>query len=252
LTEIIPTGTITFLFTDIEGSTRLWEKYPEAMKPVLARHDAILRRTVEANQGHIVKTTGDGCHAVFETVAGAIGTALAAQQALITEVWEEIRPQALRVRMGIHTGEAEARAGDYYGTAPNRAARLMSIGYGGQVLISASTAELARDIVNDGVTLLDLGEHRLKDLVRPEHVFQLVHPDLPSSFPPLKSLDAIPNNLPIQITSFIGREREIDEAKRLLSAARLVTLTGSGGTGKTRLALQVAAEALAGRTGSVG
>jgi predicted ATPase/class 3 adenylate cyclase len=240
----ILTSTFTFLFTDIEGSTRLWELYPETMNPALARHDAILRQSIEDHQGLIVKTTGDGCHAVFETAAGAIAAALDAQRALSADPWKEIHPQALRVRMGVHTGEAEKRAGDYYGPALNRAARLMSIGHGGQVLISASAAELARDILPFGMTLLDLGEHRLKDLVRPEHIFQLVHPDLPASFPPIKSLDAFPNNLPIQITSFIGREGEIDESKRLLSTARLVTFTGSGGTGKTRLAQQVAAEAL--------
>jgi predicted ATPase len=148
------------------------------------------------------------------------------------------------VRMGVHTGEAEARAGDYFGSAVNRAARLMSIGHGGQVLVSNSTAELARDGLPTSTSLLDLGEHRLKDLIRPEHVYQLVHPALPTGFPPLKSLDAYPNNLPIQLTTFIGREREMAETKRLLSTARLVTLTGSGGTGKTRLALQVAAEEL--------
>ena len=244
MTESVPTSTYTFLFTDIEGSTRLWELYPEAMKPALARHDAILRQSIEAHQGQVVKTTGDGCHAVFETAAGAIGTALDAQRALSSDPWNEIHPQALRVRMGVHTGEAEKRAGDYYGPALNRAARLMSIGHGGQVLLSASTAELARDILPAGTTLLDLGGHRLKDLIRPEHIFQLVYSELPASFPPLRSLDAYPNNLPIQITSFIGREREIDEAKRLLTTARLVTFTGSGGTGKTRLAQQVAAEAL--------
>jgi class 3 adenylate cyclase len=218
LIETLPTGTVTFLFTDIEGSTRLWEKYPEAMKPVLARHDAILRGAVEANYGHVVKTTGDGCHAVFETVADAINTALAAQQALNAEAWEEIGPQALRVRMGIHTGEAETRAGDYYGQAPNRAARLMSIGHGGQVLISASTAELARDIVQDRVTLLELGEHRLKDLVRPEHVFQLVHPALPASFPPLKSLDASPITCPSDHQLHRARRRD-DEPSGSLTAA---------------------------------
>ncbi len=244
MTEIIPTSTFTFLFTDIEGSTSLWETYPEAMKPALARHDAILRQSIEANLGRVVKTTGDGCHAVFETAAGALCTALAAQQALNADPWREIQPQTLRVRMGIHTGEAEARAGDYYGTSLNRAARLMSIGHGGQVLVSASTAELAHDGLPAGATLLDLGEHRLKDLVRPEHVFQLVHPAISGGFPSLKSLDAFPNNLPIQVTSFIGREGEIDEAKRLLSTARLITFTGSGGTGKTRLSLQVAADVL--------
>ncbi len=244
LNETIPTGTVTFLFTDIEGSTRLWEQHPEAMKPVLARHDAILRQAVAANEGYVVKTTGDGCHAAFQTAACAVAATLSAQQALQAEAWDEIQPHALRVRMGVHTGEAEARAGDYYGSAVNRAARLMSVGYGGQVLVSAATATLLRELLPTGASLLDLGEHRLKDLVAPEHIYQLFHPALPGSFPVLKSLEAYPNNLPVQLTSFIGRKQEIDQAKRLLASARLVTLTGSGGTGKTRLALHVAAEAL--------
>ncbi len=243
-TGTISPGTYTFLFTDLEGSSHLWEAYPEAMKSALARHDAILRGAIEANQGRIVKTTGDGCHAAFETAAGAVKAALAAQQTLIRETWSEIGPQPLRVRMGIHTGEAESRAGDYYGSAVNRAARLMSVGHGGQVLVSAVSAELVLDVLPPGTSLLDLGEHRLKDLVRPEHIYQLVHESLPAGFPPLKSLDSYPNNLPIQITSFIGRDREIEETKRLLSTARLITLIGSGGTGKTRLALQVAADVL--------
>ncbi len=244
MTDHAPTGTVTFLFTDIEGSTRLWETHPNAMKPLLACHDAILRQAVGNNRGYMVKTTGDGCHAAFGTAADALQATLAAQQALNAEPWSELQPHALRVRMGVHTGEAEARAGDYYGTAVNRAARLMSIGHGGQVLISASTAELSRDFLPAEITLLDLGEHRLKDLNRPEHIFQLAHPSLPSEFPPVKSLDAYPNNLPTQLTSFIGREREINETRQLLSTARLVTLTGSGGTGKTRLAQQVAADVL--------
>jgi predicted ATPase/class 3 adenylate cyclase len=244
MTETVPTGTVTFLFSDIEGSTRLWEQHPEAMKAVLARHDAILRQAVAANEGYVVKTTGDGCHAAFQTAACAVAATLSAQQALQAETWPEIHPQALRVRMGVHTGEAEARAGDYYGSAVNRAARLMSVGYGGQVLVSAATATLVRELIPAGASLLDLGEHRLRDLVAPEHIYQLSHPALLNSFPALRSLDAYPNNLPIQLTSFIGRGHEIDEAKQLLASARLVTFTGSGGTGKTRLALHVAAEVL--------
>ncbi len=244
MTGVLPTGTVTFLFTDVEGSTRLWELHPEAMKPVLVRHDAALQEAIEANRGLIVKTTGDGCHAVFETALNALLAALAAQHALQADPWTEILPQVLRSRMGVHSGEAEVRAGDYYGPALNRAARLMSAGHGGQVLVSATTAELVRDLVPTGTALIDLGEHRLKDLIRPEHVFQLAHPDLQADFPPLHSLDAYPNNLPIQATSFVGREREIAEASRMLSAARLLTLTGSGGTGKTRLALQLAADVL--------
>ncbi len=241
-----PTGAVTFLFSDIEGSTRIWETQPQAMKPVMARHDAILRQAVEGHQGQIVKTTGDGLHAAFASAAQAVRAALAAQQALQAETWTEIQPQMLLVRMGIHTGESEARAGDYYGPAVNRAARLMSAGYGGQVLISAVSAALAADGLPVAAVLLDLGEHRLKDLIRPEHIFQLTHPDLIGSFPALKSLDSYPNNLPAQLTSFVGRTRELEEAVHLLASTRLLTLTGSGGTGKTRLALQTAAEALPG------
>jgi predicted ATPase/class 3 adenylate cyclase len=240
----LPTGTVTFLFTDIEGSTKLWEQYPEAMKSALAKHDAIMRQSVESNCGQIVKTTGDGIHAVFETAAKGVAGAFAAQQALQAETWDEIKPRSLQVRMGLHSGEAEMRAGDYYGGALNRAARMMSVGYGGQILISNATAALVGDGLPVDATLLDLGEHRLKDLARPEHVYQFVHPTLPSEFPPIKSFDTIPNNLPVQLTSFIGREKEIAEIKGLLNSARLVTLTGSGGTGKTRLAQEVSAQEL--------
>ena len=238
-------GAVTFLFTDIEGSTRMWERLPEAMKPALARHDAILREAVATHGWRIVKTTGDGCHAAFASAADAIAAAADAQHALGAEAWESIHPETIRVRMGVYTGEAEARDGDYYGPALNRAARLMSVGHGGQILISAVTAELARDRLPTGLSLRDLGEHRLKDLVRPERIFQLAGAGLRVDFAPLKSLDLIPNNLPAQLTSFVGREAEIAEARRLLSATRLLTFTGSGGTGKTRLSLQVAAEALA-------
>jgi predicted ATPase/class 3 adenylate cyclase len=240
-----PTGAVTFLFTDIEGSTRMWERLPAAMKPALARHDAILREAVAAHGGRIVKTTGDGCHAAFSSAVDGVAAALDAQRVLAGEAWESIRPEIIRVRMGVYTGEAEARAGDYYGPALNRAARLMSVGNGGQVLVSAVTAELARDRLPADTSLRDLGEHRLKDLVRPERIYQLVGAGLQADFPPLKSLDAVANNLPAQLTSFVGREAEITEVRRLLGASRLLTFTGSGGTGKTRLSLQVAAEALA-------
>ncbi len=230
-------GTTTFLFTDIEGSTQLWEQHPEKMKAALANHDAILRAAIESNHGHVIKTTGDGVHASFAASVDVIKTVLGAQRKLLAP----IGGLTIKVRMGVHTGDAELRAGDYYGTAINRAARLMSIAHGGQILLSNATAELVREQLPANVALRDLGEHRLKDLDRPEHVFQLIHPDLPSEFPPLKSLDSFPNNLPIQLTSFIGREKEIAEIKSLLKAARLVTLTGSGGTGKTRLSIEIGA-----------
>ena len=166
----LPTGTVTFLFTDIEGSTKLWEQFPAAMKSALAKHDTILAQAVEANGGRIVKTTGDGIHAVFETAVKGVAAALSAQQAFHANPWDEIKPQSIRVRMGLHTGEAEARAGDYYGIALNRAARLMSLGSGGQILISNATAALVRDGLPVHATLRDLGELHLKDLARPEHV----------------------------------------------------------------------------------
>ena len=240
----LPAGTVTFLFTDIEGSTKLWEQYPEAMKTALARHDEILRQTIEEHRGHIIKTTGDGVHAAFGTALDGVSAALNAQQAFYAAKWNEINPHHVKIRIGLHTGEAEARAGDYYGPTLNRAARLMSVGHGGQILLSTITADLVRDQLPNGASIRDLGEHRLKDLVRSEHVYQLTHPNLPADFPPIKSLDSYPNNLPIQLTSFIGREHELAEVKKRFASARLLTLIGPGGTGKTRLSLQIGAELL--------
>ncbi len=238
----LPGGTVTFLFTDIEGSTRLWEKNPEVMQAAMRRHDLLLREVVVANHGQIVKMTGDGLHAVFASAADGLAAVLAGQRALQAEIWPS--GGALHVRMALHSGEAELRAGDYFGTAPNRAARLMAAGTGGQILISQSTADLIQDSLPAEVSLRDLGEHQLKDLVRLEHIFQVVALDLPVDFPPLKTLSVLPHNLPVQLTSFVGREQEIVEARRLLAASHLLTLTGPGGTGKTRLALQIAAEVL--------
>jgi predicted ATPase/class 3 adenylate cyclase len=236
----LPTGTVTFLFTDLEGSTRLWEEHPEAMKAALARHDEILREAVETQGGVVVKTTGDGLHAAFGSAEAALSAAAAAQRALAGERWEETGP--LRVRMGIHTGAGELRDGDYFGPALNRAARLTAVAHGGQVLVSLATEELVRDSLNDESGLVELGEHRLRDLSRPERVFQLQAPGLASEFPALQSLDALPGNLPVQLTSFVGRDEELARVARELSQARVVTLTGVGGVGKTRLALEVAAE----------
>ena len=170
---------MTFLFTDLEGSTRLWERHPDAMRDAMARHDAMLRDAVTAHAGYLVKTTGDGIHAAFATAADAVDAAIAGQLAVRDEQWDPIEP--LRVRMGLHTGVAEVRDGDYYGGTLNRAARLMAIAHGGQIVVSLATTELVRD---DGYELLDLGEHRLRDLGRPEHVFQVVHPALAASSPP--------------------------------------------------------------------
>jgi predicted ATPase/class 3 adenylate cyclase len=238
----LPTGTVTFLFTDLEGSTRLWQDHPEAMRGALARHDEILRDAVAAHDGHVVKTTGDGIHAVFASAHHALDAAVRAQHALGSERWTT--PDPLKVRMGLHTGEAEHRNGDYYGTATNRAARLMSVAHGGQILVSLSTEELLSDDEREGITLVDLGEHRLRDLSRPDRVFQVRAPGLVVDFPPIRSLDAFPGNLPVQLSSFVGRRDELVALAAILRDARLVTITGTGGVGKTRLAVQLAAEIL--------
>jgi predicted ATPase/class 3 adenylate cyclase len=240
----LPTGTVTFLFTDIEGSTGLWERYPEAMSEALSRHDEILRAVIEANGGSVVKTAGDGFHAAFWSATHALEAALEAQRTLLREEWAEIGP--LRVRMALHTGATEERDGDYYGPPVNRAARLLSAAHGGQVLLSSPTQELVRDTLPGGVILEDLGEKRLKDLFRPERVFQLAATDLRSEFPPLRTLEGRPNNLPLQPTPLVGRELEVSEIVERLrdEQARLLTLTGPGGTGKTRLALQSGADLL--------
>lgn len=238
----LPSGTVTFLFTDIEGSTQLWEKYPEEMKSALAKHDAMLKEAIESNHGHVIKTTGDGIHAVFEKAIDAIQAALTAQRELNSSFRIQPASLNLKVRMGVHTGEAELRDADYYGQALNRAARIMAAGHGGQILLSGIVADLVREHLPTDATLHDLGEHRLKDLIRPERIFQLLADDLPHDFPLLKSLNTLPNNLPLQLTSFIGREKEMQETSKLITSARLLTLIGPGGTGKTRLSLQIAAE----------
>ena len=202
------------------------------MREQLARHDAILRGAVEAHGGHVLKSTGDGVVAVFGRAGGAVVAAVDAQLALCGE-------SLPAVRMGVHTGEAEERDGDYFGPTLNRAARLMAIAHGGQVVVSSATQQLV-----DSVELIDLGEHRLRDLSRPEHVFQLVHADLPSEFPPLRSVDSRRGNLPRPVTRFVGREAEMATLSALVRERPLVTLTGVGGVGKTRLAVQVAAEVL--------
>jgi predicted ATPase/class 3 adenylate cyclase len=237
----IPSGTVTLLFTDVQGSTRLWEAEPDAMAVALRRHDDIIRYAVAAH-GYVFKTVGDQFCIAFETPRQAVDAALSAQLALTHAEWPTTRP--IKVRMGLHTGETEERDGDYFGPVVNRVARLEAAAHGGQVLLSGATAELIRDALPEEATLTDMGQHRLKDLGRPEHVFQLTVPGLPEEFPPLASLDSpeLPNNLPGQLSTFIGRATELKTLRDLLRHNRLVTLTGPGGCGKTRLALQAAAE----------
>jgi predicted ATPase/class 3 adenylate cyclase len=246
----LPTGTVTFLFTDIQGSTPLWEREPEQMRLALERHHAILRKAIEAQGGQVYKIIGDAFQAAFDSPAQTVGAALAAQRGLAAEVWPTSAP--ILVRMGVHTGQAEARGDDYATTHTlNRAARIMSAGHGGQILISVEVAELARGYLPADVALRDLGQHRMKGMAQLEHLFQVVVPDLPANFPSLVTLDSAPNNLPVQLTSFVGRANEIAAVKGLLNSARLVTLTGSGGCGKTRLSLHVAGEVLANFTHGV-
>lgn len=231
----------TFLFTDIEGSTRLWEEAPETMRAALARHDAIARAAVEQHHGRVVKMTGDGTHAAFDDPQDAVRAALQMQLALA-----EQRPAGrvtLKLRCGIHAGVSERRDNDYFGTAVNRAARIMSAAHGDQVLLSEVVVALAGELPM-GAALRDLGRIRLRDLASPERVFQLLHPRLRADFPPLRSLETTPNNLPQQLTSFVGREAELARASVLLGRTRLLTVLGTGGLGKSRLALQIAAEAL--------
>ena len=227
-----PSGTVTFLFTDIEGSTRLWESAPEAMKAVLARHDAIVRSAIGTHDGYLFSTGGDGVAAAFGRAGDAAAAAIEIQGALRSEDWSE--GIDISVRMGMHTGEADERNGDYFGPSVNRAARLMALGHGGQVLCSSVTAELLT-----AMQTVDLGVHRLKDLSVPQRVYQLGQ----TTFPTLRSLDAVPTNLPVVLTELVGRDDEVDEIVALTSSHRLVTITGVGGVGKTRLALAAAAMA---------
>lgn len=237
---MVPLGTVSFLFTDIEGSTRLWEALPAAMEPALRRHDQILRDCAALYGGHIFKTIGDAFCIAFDSPSQALEAAIAAQRQLQQENWPE--SASIKSRMAIHTGAVEHRDADYFGQPLNRVARLMSAAHGNQLVLSQAVFELVRDQLPDGVHLKPLGEHRLKDLQRSEPVYQVVAPGLAEQFPPIRSLTVRPNNLPLQITSFVGRERELNEIREHVLGARLVTLTGAGGTGKTRLSLQVAAD----------
>ena len=244
-----PSGTVTFLFTDIEGSTKRWETHPQAMQAAFSLQEAILRHAIKANGGYAYKMIGDAFQAAFPTAPQALQAAIDAQLALYSERWPEEMGE-VRVRMALHSGTTEERGDDYVGPTLNRVARLLSAAHGGQTLLSEVTFGLLRDDLPPSVQLLDMGEHRLKDLMRPEHIFQMVVSDLPSQFPPLKTLDYRPNNLPLQPTPLIGREKELAEVEKLLARedgreeVRLVTLTGPGGTGKTRLGLQAASDLL--------
>ena len=236
---------VTFLFTDIEDSTQLWESAPEKMKVALQRHHAILQEAIESNDGEVFQIIGDAFCAAFASPPSAISAAVTAQRELYQEPWD--LPFPIRVRMGIHTGEAEQNSSPAGGYASNptinRVARILKAGHGGQVLLSLSTKALIEDLLPSDTELRDMGEHYLKNLTHPEHLFQLKTPDLPSGFPPLNTLTRR-HNLPLQLTSFIGREKEIADVTRLLEKSRLVTLTGSGGTGKTRLSIEVGNELL--------
>ncbi len=240
----LPTGTVTFLFTDIEGSTRLWEREPDAARQALSVHDHLIESAVERSGGLLVRPRGEGDSrfAVFSGAANAVSAAGEIQRLLIAQKWATSDP--LKVRIGLHSGEADLRMGDYYGSAVNRCARLRGIGHGGQILLSLATVELTGDRLPAGGTLRDLGLHRLRDLTRPENVFQLVMAGLPDQFPPLKSLEAFAHSLPAQSTPLIGRDGEVAAITKLLSRqeVRLLTLSGPGGIGKTRLSLQVGSE----------
>ena len=241
--QLLPTGTVTFLFTDIEGSTKLAQEYPGDMPTLLARHHEILNQSIQAHNGYVFQIVGDAFAASFHTAPDALKAALEAQRALEREPWD---PAPIKVRMGIHTGAAQAgaiedRAGGYSGYLTlTHVQRVMSMAHGGQILLSNATTELVRSELPGQVSLRDMGEHRLKGLINLDRLWQPLVPDLPADFPPLHSLKVIPNNLPAQLTSFVGREKEMAEIKQSLTEHRLVTLTGSGGAGKSRISLQVA------------
>jgi predicted ATPase/class 3 adenylate cyclase len=236
----LPDGTVTFLFSDVEGSTQLLERHGDLMGRALGRHHELFEQIIERHDGVIFETVGDAVYAAFSRPSGAIAASLDAHRALAAEPWGPI--ERIAVRIAVNTGPVERRGRNYFGAALFRASRLQALGYGEQTLVAGVTATLATGRLPDGAVLRDLGFHQLKDLGEPEHVFQLDHPDLRREFPPLKALDARRHNLPEQLSSFVGRDRELGEIGRLLDARRLVTLLGPGGIGKTRLALQVAAD----------
>src|SRR5215831_15450517 len=240
----LPAGTVTFLLTDVEGSTRLWEMAPEEMEVALERHNRLLTSVIEGHGGMVVTSRGEGdsFFAVFPGAVAAVEAAGACQLALAEEPWPA--GVVLRVRMGLHTGEARAHGSDRVDHAPiNRCARVRAAGHGGQVLVTRATRDLAGGRLGGGFGLRRLGEFRLRDLAEPELIYQLTHADLPADFPLIRTLAERAGNLPLPVSSFVGRERELELAMAALGAARVVTLTGPGGTGKTRLALHAAGQA---------
>ena len=249
LTAPLPSGTVTLLFTDIEGSTQHWEERPDAMAAALRIHDGLVRAAIEAHGGFVFKTMGDQFCAAFSRASDAISAAADAQRALLNEDWSAIG--GLAIRIALHCGATDERAGDYFGPVVNRVARLLAIAHGGQTILSAVTALQLRGLLAHGTELRDLGEHRLKDLIGAEHVWQLVAPGLPDTFPPLASLGSLPNNLPRQVTALIGREEVLSEIESLVRKHSLVSLVGAGGVGKTRLALQTGADLLDGSADGV-
>ncbi len=239
-----PSGTVTFLFTDIEGSTNLWDTAPDLMRPALERHDAIVAAAVAGHDGHVFKTVGDAFCVVFHRANDAVRASVAIERAIAAEPWDLQRP--IRIRIGIHSGEAYERAGDYYGPVVNRAARIEAAAHGGQVLTSLVTQELVRDLKPEGIGFQELGAHRLKDLARPESLFQIVAEGLDSEFPPLRTLDRHHHNLPVETTPFLGREPELRRLRELVTDGRypIVSVVGPGGMGKTRIARQIAADVI--------
>jgi predicted ATPase/class 3 adenylate cyclase len=242
LGQSLPTGTVTFLFTDVEGSTKLAQRYPELWESLRARHDAILQTAMDAHHGCIFKIIGDAFCVAFHTATDGLNAAVEAQRRLQHEDWGKT---PIKVRMGLHTGSAELKGTDYQGYLTlAKAQRIMSVAHGGQVLVSNASAELLHHELPGGVTLGDMREHRLRDLPGLERLWQILAADLEQDFPPLRSLSKVPNNLPAQLTSFVGRKKELEDVKKLLHHAHMLTLLGPGGTGKTRLSLQLASDSL--------
>jgi predicted ATPase/class 3 adenylate cyclase len=243
MTGHLPSGTVTFLLTDLEGSTRMWEQDPAAMKIAMVRHDELLEKAIADNDGYVFSRMGDGMAAAFSTATNAVVAASSIKQVLAQENWRTVAP--LKTRIGLHTAEAVIVDDSGYANLPiNRCSRLMAAAHGGQIVVSGATEALVSDQLPDGLRLLDLGEHRLRDLGHPMPVFELASSDHPHDFPPLRTLDSFPGNLPAQVSSFIGRQADASRVSAALDESRIVTVTGVGGVGKTRLAIQVAADLL--------